>query len=179
TPLRNLMSEIMRLTVLLEEFRALARRQKLNLRPTSLVPLVADLLAVENPAYAARGIKVESVFPPDLPALIADGEKLKQVLLQLCKNAAEAMPQGGTLTLRAHDSRGQVHLEVSDTGIGIPAGIDIFEPFITTKSQGTGLGLTVVRQIVSAHKGTLTYHSVPGEGTTFTLMLPVSQDAET
>jgi two-component system nitrogen regulation sensor histidine kinase NtrY len=71
-----------------------------------------------------------------------------------------------------------VRLEVSDTGIGLPAGIDIFEPFITTKAQGTGLGLTVVRQIVSAHKGTLTYHSVPGEGTTFTLMLPVSQDAE-
>jgi len=71
-----------------------------------------------------------------------------------------------------------VHLEVSDTGIGIPAGVDIFEPFTTTKSQGTGLGLTVVRQIVSAHKGTLTYHSIPGEGTTFTLMLPVSQNAE-
>jgi PAS domain S-box-containing protein len=178
TPLRNLMSEIRRLTVLLEEFRGLARRQKLNLRPTSLALLVADLLAVETPAYAARGIKVEPVFPPDLPAIIADDEKLKQVLLNLCKNAAEAMPHGGTLTLHAHNSGERVRLEVSDTGIGIPAGVDIFEPFTTTKPQGTGLGLTVVRQIVSAHRGTLTYHSVPGEGTIFTLMLPVSQDAE-
>ena len=178
TPLRNLMSEIKRLTVLLEEFRALARRQKLNLRSTSLAPLVADLLAVETPAYTARGIKVEQVFPPDLPLIVADSEKLKQVLLNLCKNATEAMPEGGTLTVRAHNSGGQVRLEVSDTGVGIPAGVDIFEPFITTKPQGTGLGLTIVRQIVSAHKGTLTYRSVPGEGTTFTLALPVSQNAE-
>jgi two-component system sensor kinase FixL len=178
TPLLNLMSEIRRLTVLLEEFRALARRQKLNLRPTALAPLVADLLAAETPAHAARGIKVEQVFPPDLPLIVADGEKLKQVLLNLCKNAAEAMPQGGTLTVHAHNSGGLVRLEVSDTGVGIPAGVDIFEPFITTKPQGTGLGLTIVRQIVSAHKGTLTYRSAPGEGTTFTVALPVSQKAE-
>jgi len=178
TPLRNLMSEIKRLTVLLEEFRALARRQKLNLRSTSLAPLVADLLAVETPAYTARGIKVEQVFPPDLPLIVADSEKLKQVLLNLCKNATEAMPEGGTLTVRAHNSGGQVRLEVSDTGVGIPAGVDIFEPFITTKPQGTGLGLTIVRQIVSAHKGTLTYRSVSGEGTTFTVALPVSPNAE-
>ncbi len=178
TPLLNLMSEIRRLTVLLDEFRALARRQKLNLRPTSLAPLVADLLAVETPAYTARGIKVEQVFPPDLPLIVADSEKLKQVLLNLCKNATEAMPEGGTLTVRAHNSGGQVRLEVSDTGVGIPAGVDIFEPFITTKPQGTGLGLTIVRQIVSAHKGTLTYRSVSGEGTTFTVALPVSPNAE-
>ncbi|HJY82403.1 MAG TPA: PAS domain S-box protein [Candidatus Binatia bacterium] len=178
TPLRNLMSEIMRLTVLLEEFRTLARRQKPHLRPTSLAPLVADLLAVETPAYTARGIKIEQLLPPDLPPIMADSEKLKQVLLNLCKNAAEAMLHGGTITIRAHHSREQVRLEVSDTGVGIPTGVDIFEPFITTKSQGTGLGLTIVRQIVSAHRGTLTYHSVSGEGTTFTLTLPVSQQAE-
>ena len=175
TPLRNLMSEIRRLTILLEEFRALARRQKLNLQPTSLAPLVAELLAVETPLYTARGIKVEQILPPDLPPIMADNEKLKQVLLNLSKNAIEAMPQGGTLTTCARHSGGHVRVEVSDTGIGIPARLDIFEPFITTKPQGTGLGLTIVRQIVSAHKGTLTYHSVPGEGTTFILTLLVAQ----
>ena len=85
------------------------------------------------------------------------------------------MPQGGTLTVRARNSGHQVRLEVSDTGVGIPTGVNIFEPFTTTKPQGTGLGLTIVRQIVAAHKGTLTYHSVPGQGTTFTLVLPLSQ----
>src|SRR5436309_15990587 len=119
--------------------------------------------------------EIIQVLPPDLPLITADHEKLKQVLLNLCKNAAEAMPQGGTLTVRAHNSGDWVRLEVSDTGVGIPAGVDIFEPFTTTKPQGSGLGLTIVRQIVAAHRGTLTYHSVPGQGTTFTLVLPISQ----
>jgi PAS domain S-box-containing protein len=178
TPLRNLLSEMKRLTALLEEFRALARRQKLTPRPTSLATLVAGLLAVESPLYASQGIEVEQVFPPDLPPVVADAEKLKQVLLNLCKNAVEAMPQGGKLTVQAQNSGRQVRLEVSDTGVGIPAGVDIFAPFTTTKPQGTGLGLTIVRQIVAAHRGMLTYHSVPGQGTTFTLLLPISQGAE-
>jgi len=133
---------------------------------------------VETPTYTARGIKVEQILPPDLPPIMADDEKLKQVLLNLCKNAVEAMPQGGTLTICARNSGRHVRVEVSDTGVGIPAGVDIFEPFLTTKAQGTGLGLTIVRQIVSAHKGALSYHSIPGEGTTFILTLPVSRNAE-
>jgi signal transduction histidine kinase len=118
---------------------------------------------------------VEQVLPPDLPLIEADGEKLKQVLFNLCKNAVEAMPAGGTLTVRARNAGAQVSLEVSDTGVGIPEGVDVFAPFLTTKDRGTGLGLTIVRQIVAAHKGTLTYHSTPGQGTTFTVTLPVTQ----
>ncbi|MBI3303158.1 MAG: PAS domain S-box protein [Deltaproteobacteria bacterium] len=174
-PLRSLVSEIKRLNLLLDEFRSLARRQKLTLQPTALARVVAEVLSTETLHYSTCGIRVEQEVSPDLPLIDADSEKLKQVLLNLCKNAAEAMPQGGTLTVRADNSGGQVRLEVSDTGTGIPAGVDIFEPFITTKPQGTGLGLTIVRQIVSAHRGMLTYHSIPGQGTTFTLMLPVSQ----
>jgi len=81
------------------------------------------------------------------------------------------MPEGGKLTVSAADAGGQVCLEICDTGVGIPAGVDIFEPFITTKPKGTGLGLTVVRQIIAAHNGMLTYHSTPGQGTTFTISL--------
>jgi signal transduction histidine kinase len=66
---------------------------------------------------------------------------------------------------------------VRDTGTGIPAGLDIFEPFTTTKAQGTGLGLTIVRQIVAAHKGMLNYSSMPGQGSTFTIDLPFIQSA--
>ena len=84
------------------------------------------------------------------------------------------MPEGGKLSISAANSREQVRLEINDTGVGIPAGVDIFEPFITTKSKGTGLGLTIVRQIVAAHNGTLTYHSTPEQGTTFTITLPVA-----
>jgi two-component system, LuxR family, sensor kinase FixL len=177
--LRNLMSEIKRLIELLDEFRSLARRQKLTLQPMSLAAVVGDVLAAESLSYRVQGITVEQSFPADLPLVRIDVEKMKQVVLNLCKNAAEAMPEGGKLTVSAADAGGQVRLEISDTGVGIPVGIDIFEPFITTKPKGTGLGLTIVRQIIAAHKGLLIYHSTPGQGTTFTIMLPVAPHVET
>ena len=89
------------------------------------------------------------------------------------------MPTGGTLTVSAANADRQVWLNITDTGVGIPVGVDVFEPFVTTKAKGTGLGLTIVRQMVAAHDGTLTYHSVPGEGTTFTLILPAAPPVET
>lgn len=176
TPLRNLTSEVKRLLMLLEEFRSLARRHQLNLKPVSLVLLVKDLCETEAPYLAERKVTLEQQFPADLPLIEGDAEKLKQVLLNLCKNAVEAMPRGGTITLHATQQDGRVRFAISDTGIGLPSGVDIFEPFTTTKPQGTGLGLTVARQIVSAHKGTLNYSSMPGVGTTFTVELPIKQD---
>jgi signal transduction histidine kinase len=93
--------------------------------------------------------------------------------LNLCKNALEAMPDGGTLTVRLHNTGEQITLEVADTGIGVPEEVNIFEPFVTTKPEGTGLGLPIVRQIVAAHGGTLTYTSEPEKGTTFIVRLPL------
>lgn len=178
TPLHNLMSEMQRLLALLEEFRALARRQQLQVKPVSLSLLLADLCTMEALYHAENNIQVEHEISPDFPLIEADAEKLKQVLLNLCKNAVEAMPQGGTITVRAHNSGGRLRLEVSDTGPGIPAGLDIFEPFTTTKTQGTGLGLTIARQIIAAHKGTLNYFSTPGQGSTFIIDLPLTQSTD-
>ena len=106
--------------------------------------------------------------------MLGDGDRLKQVLLNLCKNAVEAMPQGGVLTVRGYTTGDRVVLEVKDTGRGIPEGIDIFEPFMSTKSEGTGLGLAIVQQIVTNHQGALTYTSAPGQGTIFTLVFPAA-----
>ena len=83
------------------------------------------------------------------------------------------MPDGGTLSIRAHSSPEQVWVDITDTGQGIPAGVNIFEPFATTKAEGTGLGLPIVRQIIAAHGGTIDYTSEPGQGTTFTIHLPL------
>lgn len=119
-------------------------------------------------------ICVTEEFDADLSPVIADGEKLKQVLLNLFKNALEAMPDGGVLKARAVNHRSHVMLEISDTGIGIPEDIDIFQLFTTTKPSGTGLGLSIVRQIVEAHGGSITCRQ-PAKGTTFRLTLPLAE----
>jgi len=167
----SLIDEIGRLSYLLHDFSSLSRREKYNFRPIALPVLAGEVFALERETYKARGIHVEQSFPADLPLVVADADKLKQALLNLCKNAVEAMPEGGTLTLRAHTSAEGVILEISDTGIGVPAGVDIFEPFNTTKPSGTGLGLVIVRQIIAAHGETITYTSEPGKGTVFRLTL--------
>ncbi len=102
----------------------------------------------------------------------AEGNKLKQDVLNLYKNAVEAMPIGGTLTVRMYAPGSGVMLEVADTGMGMPEGVNVFEHFVTTKAEGTGLGLAIVQQIVEGHGGTLTYTSVPGQGTTFRTLFP-------
>lgn len=169
---RRLRDEIRRLNQLLNDFRSLSRREQYNFQLTSLAMIAGEIFATEAENYAANGIRVEQVFPRDLPLVPVDRDKLKQALWNLCKNAVEAMPRGGTLTIRARGSDAGVVLEIGDTGVGIPPGIDIFEPFTTTKSSGSGLGLVVVRQIVAAHGGSLTYTCEPGKGTTFRLTLP-------
>jgi len=99
---------------------------------------------------------------------------LRRALLNLVQNAAEAMPQGGTVTLAGQATARQVQLEVRDTGSGIPAEklARIFEPLYTTKPGGTGLGLYIVQEIVTAHKGQIIVQSTVGHGTTFMITLP-------
>jgi signal transduction histidine kinase len=103
------------------------------------------------------------------------GNQLKQVFLNLILNAAEAMPDGGQLTITAgHDTR-KLTIEFADTGPGLSAEVQahLFEPFYTTKTDGSGLGLAVSHEIIANHGGELTIHSTPGAGATFTVMLPV------
>jgi PAS domain S-box-containing protein len=171
----NLLKEINRLGQLIYDFKAFAGSERYVFKPTSLAAVAVETLELEGPNYAARGIKVEQAIPADLPLIMADADKLKQVVLNLCKNAVEAMPEGGTLSLRASHSGEQVTLEIVDTGIGIPGTVDIFTPFTTTKSSGTGLGLMIVRQIISMHKGHLTHIREDDRQTVFRLTLPQLQ----
>jgi signal transduction histidine kinase len=87
------------------------------------------------------------------------------------------MPAGGKLTVRTYPEAGNAIVEITDTGVGIPEDVDIFEPFATTKDKGTGLGLMVVRQIIAAHDGSISYTSRSGQGTTFRIILPLSRAA--
>lgn len=167
-----LMGETKRLSQLLDEFRALARRHRISVTPTDIAGLVRDVLATETPALNARGISVERDLPERLRTSLIDAEKIRQVLLNLIKNAADAMPEGGKLTLVVRETGERLHIEVLDTGLGIPEDIDPFEPFATSKPMGTGLGLPVALQIVQAHGGVLRYEERPEGGTLFVLELP-------
>jgi signal transduction histidine kinase len=105
----------------------------------------------------------------------------RRVLVNLVDNARDAMPQGGTVTLRGRRQSATVHLDVADTGIGIPPERQrqIFEPLQTTKPGGTGLGLYIVQEVMAAHGGQVAVQSTVGAGTTFTLTLPEAGAGET
>jgi hypothetical protein len=104
---------------------------------------------------------------------MADRAKLRQILLNLCKNAVEAMPNGGTLTLQSYAREEWVCLDIADTGDGVPEAMPVFDPGVTNKPNGSGLGLTIVREIVKQHKGRLSYTTQWGKGSTFHLQFPI------
>ncbi len=173
----HLRDDLERLNALLDEFRSMSRRQDYRPAPLSVRELCETLAAEREALHAAGNIDVQTEFAAELPPVNADSAKLKQVLLNLCKNAEEAMPDGGTLRVKATQEGDQVVLSISDTGLGIPEGLDIFEAFATTKPNGTGLGLPIVREIVAAHGGSVTYTSEAGRGTTFVVALPAASAA--
>lgn len=127
-------------------------------------------------ALAAHGITLQLDAPAQLGMVALHKNTFRRVLLNLVQNAVEAMPQGGTLTLRGRRQAATVQLDISVTGIGIPVEHypRIFEPLHTTKPGGTGLGLYIVQEVVAAHGGQVAMQSTVGAGTTFTLTLPLA-----
>jgi PAS domain S-box-containing protein len=172
--LADLKLEIDRLGALLNDFRSLARRPRLHVAPIDLGALVDEVLKMLSSEAESSGVEVAQEIPPDLPVLHADSERLKQVFLNLFKNAIEAMPSGGKLTVSALAQERDIIMNIADTGSGIPEGVDIFQPFMTTKAHGTGVGMAVVRELLSAHGGTISYKSKRGQGTMFEIKLPLS-----
>ena len=166
--------ELQRLTALLNDYRSFARPQSVKIQFTSLRQIFDEILAPAIKHYKECGITLELEFDENLPVIPIDREKIKQVILNLCKNAVEAMPAGGTLKCKAYRNADRVMIEVADTGMGIPEGLDVFQLFRTTKPQGTGLGLPIVEQIVSEHRGTVHYVTDLGKGTAFIVSLPLS-----
>ncbi len=132
--------------------------------------------------HQQRGDNIQIVVEASagLPSVSGDVGQLQQAVIALAANAIDAMPEGGTLTLRASRSDSRVLVQVRDTGIGIPPEnmTRIFDPFFTTKDvgRGTGLGLAVCYGILSDHGGRLDVRSSVGTGTTFTITLPVASD---
>ncbi len=125
----------------------------------------------------AKGISILKELSPDLPPIVIDDNQLSQVFVNITLNAIDAMPEGGTLTVRSFMRFGSIAIQFEDTGIGILKEDihKIFDPFYTTKEKGTGLGLSVSYDIIKKLKGTLKVDSESGKGTVFTILLPVEQ----
>ncbi len=138
---------------------------------------VGELVRFLRHELEREGIAVSASLADGLQSIQADRRLLRFVLMNLLKNASEAMGAGGRLRVRTAQQNGAVEIRVSDTGPGIRAEEleHVFEPFYTTKDAGSGLGLSLSRQIVEKHHGTLTCESMVGVGTTFTVRLPAGQ----
>jgi signal transduction histidine kinase/putative methionine-R-sulfoxide reductase with GAF domain len=161
--------EIVRLDQLVEEFLQLSSIDRVRLEPGYPEDVAREVMTLMGPVARERGITVRDALSGVLPPVPLDREKIKQALMNLVRNAMEAMPDGGTLTLMSDTVDGAPVIRVSDTGIGIDPGLDVFDFFITTKREGSGLGLPIARRIVEAHGGSLTYESHKGKGTVFSV----------
>ena len=135
---------------------------------------IADFV---QPEADRKGIDVKLDIGADLPRVLMDKRHIKQALLNLIQNAMAAMPEGGTLGILAEVADDELRISVSDTGTGIPEELltKIFEPYFTTKKNGTGLGLTITFKIIKEHAGEISLESKEGRGSTFTIHLPVPQ----
>jgi signal transduction histidine kinase len=169
--------EVERLDALVEEFLSHSTIDRLERQSVDPADVVRDMLLLMGPVAARQGITVREELPATLPRLSLDRQKMKQVLINLARNAIEAMPSGGVLTVSAAAQAEGVVIAVADTGVGIEPGIDVFDFFTTTKRGGTGLGLPISRRIVEAHGGRLTLESAPGRGATFRVLLPARDAA--
>jgi PAS domain S-box-containing protein len=154
------------------------RQHQHEREPVDLTEVVEDTLLLTGKQLGRDGIHVITDLDPGLPRVWGDATALEQVLMNLLLNARDAMAAGGTLRIETSPVPGQpnaVRLVVADTGAGMPPEVlaRVAEPFFTTKSAGTGLGLSVSYTIIREHGGTVHAESNPGRGTTFTVLLPV------
>jgi signal transduction histidine kinase len=168
--------EVARLNSIVEEFLSLARPLELKPEEVRIDEVLRELAALAGSDAETAKVEIDIVAPADLPAARVDRNYFKQVLLNLVLNAIQAMPDGGRLTLEAKAARGDLILEVTDNGAGIAKEVlpRIFEPYFTTKTRGSGLGLVIARRIVEAHGGSLTAESEAGRGSRFRIAIPLA-----
>ena len=172
--LHIIQNEVKRLESFLGELRDFLRPAQPSKHAIDLNQVIQEVVALMEDAIQEKGVSLETRLAPDLVAIEADPNQLKQVLLNLVKNALEATEEEGKIQVSSGVRDGQVWFAVQDTGKGMSDEVleKIFHPFYTTKDKGTGLGLAVINKIVTDHHGTILVDSAAGSGSTFTVRLP-------
>lgn len=177
----TLLAEIANLKAIVSRFSEFSKMPQPQFQKVQLNEAVRETVRFFEPQLAAPGrpaIQARLELDQALKLIAADQELLHRVLSNLILNAIDAMPSGGTLTLRTFQAGDRTALEISDTGTGLSPEEcgHLFTPYYTTKAQGTGLGLAIVQSVISDHGGRISVRSKPGEGTTFTIELPANAD---
>ncbi len=166
--------EVKRLDGILRRFLSALRPTQVTLVKGDVRTVIETTLKLLAFDLEQRRIQVQTAIPDHVPKVFLDTQQLEQVFFNLIKNAMDAVPDGGRIgvTITVDDTR--VNVSILDNGEGIPEAMlgRIFDPYVTTKAKGNGLGLMVVKKIIQAHKGTIACASHPGEGTCFTIHLP-------
>jgi PAS domain S-box-containing protein len=169
--------EVDRLNHIVVDFLFAVRPMLLELREKNINPLIDELAEFIRAELEESRIRLLLELDEKLPPAFIDERYMKQVLLNLIKNAQAAMPNGGLLTIATQTSDNEIRISVCDTGTGISEENlkKIFDPYFTTKDNGTGLGLTLVFKIIREHRGEISVESREGEGTNFEIILPAYQ----
>ena len=170
---RRIRGEVERLDRILTDFRRYANLPSLTFETCDLAPFIEEVLDFSEPEAQRQNVQVNREIQ-GLPPVQLDQSQFKQALLNLIINGVQAMEDGGTLTVRAKPLDSEIQIDVEDTGQGIdPEQLgNIFNLFFSTKEEGTGVGLTIVKQIVEGHGGGVNVESNPGQGTKFSILLP-------
>ncbi|MBI1367138.1 MAG: HAMP domain-containing protein [Planctomycetes bacterium] len=176
----EVLEEVNRLTLFLRSFSRLGRLSEPRMASVGLAEVVQGVITLVEPELRCRGIDIHVEQPPQAVWLHCDANQLRQVVINLVLNAADAMSGGGSVLVRMRrartptDTAPGIVIEVVDHGPGIDPQVveQIWDPFFTTKPDGTGLGLATCRRIVEDHRGTIQVHSTPGQGTIFVVHLP-------
>ncbi|MDX2081171.1 MAG: ATP-binding protein [Terrimicrobiaceae bacterium] len=166
--------EVSRLDHIITQFLRAIRPQPIDVRPENVNAIVEESLSFLEPEIRDRDVIVEVQLDRNLPLLELDRDQIKQAFYNIVRNALQAMKAGGFFRVRTSSDETHVNVSFADTGGGIPPEniSRIFEPYFTTKSGGSGLGLLIVRRIVRAHGGEVILESLPGRGLTLTIRLP-------
>jgi two-component system, NtrC family, sensor histidine kinase HydH len=167
--------EVTRLENILIEVKDFTRPTVPHKIKAQINNVIEEVIQLFSPQLTQKKVEVKTSLASDLPDFDFDPEQIKQVLLNLIKNASEAMPEGGTIRVATTTAGDQVFVEVSDTGTGIPTQSinELFRPFFTTKKGGTGLGLAVSYKLIQDHNGDIKIKSEPNQGTIVTIQIPL------
>jgi signal transduction histidine kinase len=170
--------ELHRLEGIVERFLRLAGPEGVDLEPVDVEGILAHVCDLLRPEAAAREIEIALQVQPSLPRVMADPVRLTQALLNLVINALQAVERKGRIEVIGAVADGQVAVAVRDNGPGIPPDMlaSVFDPYYTTKSEGSGLGLWIAQQIVTAHGGTLQARNGPSGGAVLTMRLPLRRE---